>query len=46
MLVDNDRRARVQREVKAQLMYDDFKPYLDRILQGALRRVASGPTHG
>jgi uncharacterized protein len=41
VLVDNDPRARVRREVTAQLMYYDFKPYLDRIRQGAVRRLAS-----
>lgn len=26
----------------AQFLYYDFKPYLDRIRQGALRRLAAG----
>lgn len=46
VLVDADRRARIRREVTAQLMYYDFKPYLDRIRQGALRRLTTGPTRG
>jgi uncharacterized protein YutE (UPF0331/DUF86 family) len=43
VLVDADRRARVRREVTAQLAYDDFKPYLDRVRQGAVRRLTSVP---
>lgn len=46
VLVDADRRARARREVAAQLMYYDFKPYLDRIRQGAVRRLASGAAGG
>lgn len=46
VLVDNDRRARIRREVTAQLMYYDFKPYLDRIRQGAVRRLATGSARG
>jgi predicted nucleotidyltransferase len=46
VLVDVDRRARTRREVTAQLMYYDFKPYLDRIRQGAVRRMVPGATHG
>jgi predicted nucleotidyltransferase len=46
VLVDADRPARVRREVAAQLMYYDFKPYLDRIRRGAVRRIASGATGG
>jgi predicted nucleotidyltransferase len=46
LLVDIDRRARTRRAVTAQLMYYDFKPYLDRIRQGAIRRMVSGPAHG
>jgi uncharacterized protein len=46
VLVDTDRRARVRREVTAQLMYYDFKPYLDRIRQGAVRRLAAGAARG
>lgn len=46
VLVDVDRRARARREVAAQLMYYNFKPYLDRIRQGAVRRMASGAAGG
>jgi predicted nucleotidyltransferase len=46
VLVDTDRRARIQREVRAQLMYYDFKPYLDRIRQGAIRRMVGSPNRG
>jgi predicted nucleotidyltransferase len=46
VLVDANRRARARREVAAQLMYYDFKPYLDRIRQGAVRRMASGAAGG
>jgi predicted nucleotidyltransferase len=46
VLVDADRRARARRAVTAQLMYYDFKPYLDRIRQGAVRRLASGAAGG
>jgi predicted nucleotidyltransferase len=41
VLVDADRQSRIRREVTAQLLYYDFKPYLDRIRAGALRRIAS-----
>ena len=46
ILVDRDPPARVRREIAAQLAYYDFRPYLDRIRDGALRRVASPAPHG
>jgi predicted nucleotidyltransferase len=46
VLADADPGARARREVAAQLMYYDFKPYLDRIRQGAVRRMASGTAGG
>jgi predicted nucleotidyltransferase len=46
VLIDADRRTRARREVAAQLMYYDFKPYLDRIREGAVRRMASGAAGG
>lgn len=41
VLVDRDHSARLRRHVKAQMEYYDFKPYLDRIQAGALRRMAA-----
>lgn len=40
VLTDRDHGARLRRHVKAQMEYYDFKPYLDRIQAGALRRMA------
>jgi predicted nucleotidyltransferase len=39
VLIDRDHGARLRRHVKAQNEYFDFKPYLDRIRAGAMRRA-------
>lgn len=45
VVIDHDHRERVRRDVRTQAEYYDFKPYLDRIQAGALRRMAA-KAHG
>jgi predicted nucleotidyltransferase len=46
VVVDNDTRTRVRREVAAQLAYYDFQPYLDRIRNASVERVVAGARRG